>query len=389
LDVVMRQEHRAGEKLFVDYAGHTVPVIDGATGEIKQCQLFVAVLGASNYTYAEATWTQGLADWIGSHVRLFDYLGGVPEMVVPDNLKSGVTKACFYEPDLNPTYQDMAAHYGVAVLPARAARPRDKAKVEVGVQVAERWILARLRNRQFFSLAELNRAIRELLDGLNERPFHKLPGSRKSMFQELDKPALRPLPENRYEYAEWKKVRVNIDYHVEFDGHYYSVPYRLFRSSLELRATAQTVECFAEGKRVASHRRSRVKGGHTTLPEHMPSSHRKYASWTPGRMIGWAQQTGPHTAELVEAILKERSHPEQGFRSCLGIIRLAKSYGAEKVDAACGRALAIKARSYKSVRAILENNLEGKPMPGRGKEAPPIEHANVRGAAYYRTEVAS
>ena len=389
LDVVMRQEHRAGEKLFVDYAGQTMAVVDRATGEVKEAQLFVGVLGASSYTFAEATWTQGLSDWIGSHVRCFRFLGGVPEVVVPDNLKSGVSKVCFYEPDLNPTYQEMAAHYGVAVIPARVARPRDKAKVEVGVQVVERWILARLRNRVFFSLGELNQAIRELLDRLNLRPFHKLPGSRQSLFETLDQPALRPLPEDRYEYAEWKKVRPNIDYHVEFEGHYYSVPYQLFKKALELRATAETVECFRKGKRVASHRRSHGKGGHTTLPEHMPSSHRKYASWTPGRMVSWARQTGPETAKLVEAILEERPHPEQGFRSCLGIIGLTKGYGAERVEAACARALAIKARSYKSVKAILENKLDGKPLPGTVEEPSPIDHANVRGAAYYRTEVAA
>jgi len=389
LDVVMRQEHRAGEKLFVDYAGQTVPVVDRGTGEIKEAQLFVAVLGASSYTYAEATWTQGLPDWIGSHVGCLTFLGGAPEVIVPDNLKSGVSKVCFYEPDLTPTYQEMAAHYGVAVIPARVARPRDKAKVEAGVQVVERWILARLRNRRFFSVAELNEAIGELLERLNERPFHKLPGSQKSLFETLDEPALRPLPEDRYEYAEWKKVRANIDYHVEFEGHYYSVPYQLLKKPMELRATAETVECFRKGTRVASHRRSHVKGGHTTLPEHMPSSHRKYASWTPGRMISWARQTGPYAAKLVEAILEDRPHPEQGFRSCLGIIGLTKSYGAKRVEAACERALAIRARSYKSVRAILENKLEGKPLPGRAKEVPPIEHANVRGAAYYRTGMAS
>lgn len=388
LDVVMRQQHRAGEKLFVDYAGQTIPVVERATGEVREAQLFVGVLGASNYTYAEATWTQRLADWIGSHVRLLSFLGGVPEVVVPDNLKSGVTKVCCYEPDLNPTYQELAAHYGVAVIPARVARPRDKAKAEVGVQVVERWIVARLRNRVFFSLGELNGAIRELLEWLNARPFHKLPGSRKSLFETLDQPALRPLPEERYQYAEWKKSRVNIDYHVEFEGHYYSVPYQLVKKQLELRATAETVECFREGKRVASHRRNRLKGGHTTLPEHMPSSHRQYASWTPSRMVSWARETGPHTAQLVEAILEERPHPEQGFRSCLGIMRLAKSYGAERVEGACARAMAIKARSYKSVRAILENKLEGRPLPGKSEEPPSIAHGNVRGAAYYGTEVA-
>jgi transposase len=388
LDVVMRQDHRAGEKLFVDYAGQTTAVVDRATGEVRQAQLFVAVLGASSYTYAEATWSQGLSDWLGSHVRCFAFLGGVPAVVVPDNLKSAVSKVCLYEPDINHSYQELAAHYGTAVMPARVARPRDKAKVEVGVQIVERWILARLRKRQFFSLCELNQAIGELLERLNERPFRRLPGSRHSLFESLDQPALRALPERPYEYAEWKKVRANIDYHVEFEGHYYSVPYQLLRKPMELRATAGTVECFQQGKRVASHRRSNVKGGHTTLPEHMPSSHRKYASWTPGRMISWAAETGPNTAQLVQAILEDRPHPEQGFRSCLGIMRLAKSYGTQRVEAACERALAIKARSYKSVKAILENKLEGKPLPGTAKDVSPIAHDNVRGAAYYRWEVA-
>ena len=386
LDLVMRQEHRAGEKLFVDYAGQTLPVVGRETGEVRETQVFVGVLGASSYTYAEATWTQGLSDWIGSHVRAFAFFGGVPEIVVPDNLRSGVSKVCLYEPDVNPTYQEMAAHYGTAVIPARVAKPRDKAKAEVGVQVVERWILARLRNRVFFSLVEANQAIRELLEQLNERPFKRLPGSRKSLFESLEKPALQPLPESRYEYAEWKKVRVNIDYHVESEGHYYSVPHRLVKKQLEMRVTAETVECLLKGKRVASHRRSRVKGAHTTLPEHMPSSHREYASWTPSRLIGWARETGPNTAKLTEAIMESRPHPEQGFRSCLGIMRLAKSYGAERVEAACERTLAIHGRSYKSVKAILENGLEARPLPGSGHDSAPVEHPNVRGAAYYRSE---
>ena len=389
LDVVMRQEHRAGERLFVDYAGQTIPVVDRTTGEVMNAQIFVSVLGASSYTYAEATRTQGLADWTGSHVRAFGFYGGVPEIVVPDNLKSGVSKACFYEPDINPTYQEMAAHYGVAVIPARLRRPRDKAKVEVAVQVVERWILARLRNRTFFSLAELNGAIRELLERLNERPFRKLPGSRKTLFETLEKPALRPLPQEPYEYAEWKKVRVNIDYHVEFDGHYYSVPHQLFKKQLEIRVSAEAVECLRGGRRVASHRRSYIKGGCTTLPEHMPSSHRRYADWTPSRMISWASQTGPYTRKLVQQILESRPHPEQGFRSCLGLMRLAKTYGADRVESACERALAIKARSYRSVKSILENKLDGNPVIGNSKEGSPIEHANVRGAAYYSSEVAA
>ena len=274
LDVVMRQEHRAGEKLFVDYAGQTVEVVDRRTGEVRQAQIFVAVLGASNYTYAEATWTQQLPDWIGSHVRTFQFFGGVPELAVPDNLRSGVTKAHRYEPDLNPTYMDLASHYGVAVLPARVRKPRDKAKAEAGVLLVERWILAALRNRTFFSLQEVNREIARLLERLNARPFKKLPGSRQELFEQLDRPALRPLPEQPYEFAEWKKVRVNIDYHVEVDGHYYSVPYQLVRKSLEARYSERTVECFHKGQRVASHVRSHLKGRHTTVAEHMPASHR-------------------------------------------------------------------------------------------------------------------
>ena len=327
LDVVMRQEHRAGEKLFVDYAGQTVEVVDRRTGEVRQAQIFVAVLGASNYTYAEATWTQQLPDWIGSHVRTFQFFGGVPELAVPDNLRSGVTKAHRYEPDLNPTYMDLASHYGVAVLPARVRKPRDKAKAEAGVLLVERWILAALRNRTFFSLQEVNREIARLLERLNARPFKKLPGSRQELFEQLDRPALRPLPEQPYEFAEWKKVRVNIDYHVEVDGHYYSVPYQLVRKSLEARYSERTVECFHKGQRVASHVRSHLKGRHTTVAEHMPASHRSYAEWTPQRLIRWAEKTGPAAASVVQSILERRAHPQQGFRSALGIMRLGKSFG--------------------------------------------------------------
>ena len=272
LDVVMRQDHRAGEKLFVDYAGQTVGVIDRATGELRQAQVFVAVLGASNYTYAEATWTQGLPDWIGAHVRAFEFIGGAPELVVPDNLRSGVRKAHRYEPDINPTYQEMASHYGVAVLPARVRKPRDKAKVETGVLVVERWILATLRRRRFFSLSELNGAIRTLLDQLNERPFRKLPGCRRSRYEELDRPALTPLPGQPYVFAEWKKARVHVDYHVAVDGHYYSVPHALIKKAVEVRFTRHTVECFYRGQRIASHRRSYHKGGHSTVSAHIARS---------------------------------------------------------------------------------------------------------------------
>jgi len=383
VDVVMRQNHRAGEKLFVDYAGQTVPVIDRATGAVHETQIFVAVLGASNHTYAEATYTQTLPDWIGSHVRAFKYLGSVPEIVVPDNLKSGVHLAHRYEPELNPTYAEMGQHYGVAIIPTRSAKPRDKAKVEAGVLVVERWILARLRNRQFFSLAELNAAIAELLEVLNSRPFKKLPGCRKSVFDSLDRPAMQPLPAAPYQYAEWKKVRVNIDYHVAIDKHYYSVPYQLVKQQLEARVTTNTVELMHKGKRVASHRRSYRPGQHTTVNLHMPKAHREYAEWTPARLVRWAGETGPATAKLVETILSSRPHPQHGFRACLGLMRLGKRYTTPRLEAASRRALAIGSCSYKSVESILKNGLDRKSLPATTMETLAIEHDNLRGSDYY------
>lgn len=383
-EVTMRQTHRAGEKLFVDYAGHTAAVVDRHTGQMRTAQIFVAVLGASNCTYAEATWTQQLPDWIGSHVRAFAFFGGVPEVVVPDNLKAGVSRAQRYEPELNPTYADLASHYGVAVIPARARRPRDKAKVEVAVQVVERWILAALRNRRFFSLAELNAAIAELLDRLNRRAFRKLPGCRRELFERLDRPALRALPATPYEFAEWKRARVHIDYHVEVDGHYYSVPYQLAKKAIEVRLTQHTVECFHKGERVASHRRSAQRARHTTLTAHMPRTHRHYAEWTPQRLITWAEKAGPATAGVITAILERRAHPQQGFRSALGIMRLGKGYGDQRLEAACRRALALGALSYKSIESILRRGLDATPLPERqAPQGTPIEHANLRGSGYY------
>ena len=383
LDLSMRQRHKAGETLFVDYAGQTVPVVDRATGELRTAQIFVAVLGASNYTFAEATWTQGLEDWIGSHVRAFEALGALPQRVVPDNLRSGVSRACRYEPEINPTYHEMAVHYGVAVVPARVRKPRDKAKVEVGVQVVERWVLAPLRDRTFFSLAELNEAIRELLGPLNERPFQKLPGSRRELFEQLDRPAMQPLPTEPYRFAEWRKGRVNVDYHVEVDGHYYSVSYRLVGQQLDVRLSGSTVELYQRGQRVASHRRNPRRGQHTTVVEHMPKAHRDYAQWTPERLIRWAAQTAPAVAEVVETILASRAHPQHGFRPCLGILRLGKRYGDERLEAACRRALAIGSPSYRSVRSILQKGLDRTPLAEPAQATLPLEHDNVRGAAYY------
>lgn len=382
LDLVMRQEHRPGEKLFVDYAGQTVAVIDPETGEERQAQIFVAVLGASNYTYAEATWSQALPDWIAAHGRAFSFFGGVPEIVVPDNLKAGVHAAHRYEPDLNPTYQDFALHYGVAVVPARVRRPRDKAKVEAGVQLVERWILAALRHRRFFSLQELNEAITVLLDGLNSRPFQKIEGSRLSLFETLERERLRPLPSRPYVYAEWKKARVHIDYHVEVDHHYYSVPYQYARQELDVRLSAATVECFHRGRRVASHARSSRRGRHTTVKEHMPASHRHWADWTPERIIDWAAKTGPATADLVAKIVASRPHVQQAYRTCLGILRLGEAHGAERLEKAAHRALSIGATSYKSVASILKNGLETQPFPAPA-EPVPIQHDNLRGASYY------
>ena len=385
LDVCLRQQYRAGEMLFVDYAGQTVEVIDRRSGEVRQAQIFVAVLGASSFTYAEATWSQDLEDWIGSHVRTFTALGGVSELVVPDNLKSGVTSPCRYEPDVNRTYAELAEHYAVAVVPARIKKPRDKAKVESGVLQVSRWILARLRNEQFFGLRELNGRIAELLLELNERPLKVLKVSRRKLFEQLDRPALRPLPPHPYEPSEWKKVRVAPDYHVEFEGHYYSVPYQLVKKQLDLRATAQTVEVLDRGKRVAAHRRDHQRGRHTTIAEHMPKAHREYLEWTPPRLIRWAAKTGPSTAGLVEQIMLSRAHPQQGFRACLGVMRLGKTYGAGRLEAACERALAVGGVSYKSVRSILANGLESEPLAAT-TEAVPIEHDNVRGGSYYRAE---
>ncbi|MCL6579786.1 MAG: IS21 family transposase [Candidatus Bathyarchaeota archaeon] len=388
LDLSMRQEHRAGEKMFVDYCGQTVPVVDRESGKRREAQIFVAVLGASNYTYAEATWTQTMPDWVASHVRAFEYFHGVTELVIQDNLRSGVAKACRYEPQLAATYEDMLAHYGTVGLPTRVRHPKDKAKIEVGVQVTERWVLARLRRQSFFSLAELNSAIRKLLEELNQRPFRKLPGSRLSLFESLDRPALRPLPAERYVYAEWKKARVSIDYHLEVQGHYYSVPYQLYGQELDVRLTATTVEFFHKGQRVSSHARSFLRGRHTTLKEHMPTPHQSYAEWTPERVVGWTTQAGPFTRSVAEHIMASRLHPQQAFRSCLGLMRLGKIYGASRLEAACQRALRYQATSYRSVNSILKSGLDKQPLRDEVKSAAAVDHSNIRGSAYYEGEPA-
>ena len=383
LPLTLRQTHAPDEKLFVDSSGKRVEIIDRQTGEVRQAELFVAVLGASNYTYAEATWTQQLPDWIGSHVRAFNFMGGRPEIVVPDNLKSGVHKPSFYDPVINRTYGAMASHYGVAIIPARSRKPKDKSKVEQGVLLVQRWILARLRKRRFFSLAEANRAIAELLGDLNKRPLKKLPGSRLSTFEELDRPALKPLPVVPYQYADWKVARAGIDYHVELIGHYYSVPHRFAREQVDVRYTTSTVEIFHHDARIAAHARSDRRGTHTTLNEHMPASHQAVTGWDPQRLLNWAATIGPHTTAVIQHLLGGRQHPQQAYRTCLGVLRLGKDYGNQRLEAACSRVVDLKVPSYKFIDSTLKNGLDQQPTPIAIQPGLPLAHTNLRGPDYY------
>ena len=379
----MRQVHIAGEKLFVDYSGDTVPLIDAGTGEITAAQIFVATLGASNYTYACATARQTTADWISAQVRALEFFGGTPRLIVPDQTRSLIKYPDSYDPEPNRTYEEFAEHYGCVLLAARPGRPRDKPKVEASVLLVQRWILARLRNRRFFSLAELNRAIAGLLVELNQRPFKKLPGCRASAFKELDAPALKPLPATRYEISRWKSAKVNIDYHVEFDAHYYSVPHRLVGTTVELRVTDTLVEAFAANQRVACHALSHQRGGHTTLAEHMPASHRAHLEWTPGKLIEWGCRIGVSTAAVVAWQLEHRPHPEQGYRACLGLKRLAREYTPARLEAACTRALAIRSPSFRSVDSILKCGLDRQQKLLPTTTTALAEHENVRGPDYY------
>jgi transposase len=379
----MRQIHVAGEKLFVDWAGDGIPVFDPITGAEHGTRIFVAALGASNYTYAEARWTETLPDWIGAHVSAFTAIGGVTKAAVCDNLKAGITKPSRYEPGINRSYQDLADHYGFVVLPTRVRKPRDKAKVEVAVLIVERFVLAKLRNRRFFSLDELNAEIRECVATINTKVMKKFAKSRRELLETIDRPALKELPSEPYRYAEWKRCGVAPDYHVEVDGHYYSVPFRLLRETVEARLTDTTIEVFHKGLRVASHPRSSVRHRHTTISEHMPSAHRRYAEWTPAKMMSEAAKIGPATIALVEAIMKAKPHPEQGFRSCLGIMRLVKTYGAARVEAASQRGNDIGATTYGSIASILKTGLDKAYADQKAPDGPPIRHANIRGRGYY------
>lgn len=379
----MRQVHLAGEKTFIDYCGPTVPVICRNTGEIRRAQVFVAVLGASSYTFAEATWTQSLPDWIASHQRTFRFFGGVTELQIPDNLLAGVTDPNRYTPVINATYAEMAAHYQTAVLPARPRKPKDKAKAEVAVQIVERWILARLRHRTFFSLPELNRAIAALLPDLNGRRFHGQTVSRRDLYEQLDAPALKALPDTPYEYAEWCKAKPGIDYHISVNKRFYSVPHALVGQVLDVRLTAETVEAMHKGKRVAVHVRYGPQR-FSTLVEHMPRSHRAHREWSPGRFLNWAQDIGPCTRQVVQQQLENRPHPEHGYRACLGLLNLSRRYSKTRLERACERALAIRSINYQSIASILKQGLDQQALEGDThlQDDLPL-HGNVRGASYY------
>jgi transposase len=382
--LLMRQQYIAGDKLLIDYSGKKPCYLNPETGERIECELFVAVLGASNLTYVEATATQRREDFLRSHIRAQAYFGGVCRLWIPDNLKSAVQKACPYEPTLQRDYEELAEHYGAAVLPARPKKPRDKAKVEVGVQIAQRWILARLRNIRCFSLAELNQHIARLLEELNNRPMRVYRRSRRELFEQIERQNLRPLPSHPFVLCETKEARVHIDYHVAFDGHFYSVPYQLIGEPVRVRATSTTVEIYHKSQRVASHLRSSKRGGYTTVPEHMPKAHQKQADWSPGRILNWAATVGPHTASLCHAILESKRHPEHGYKSCLGMMRLGQRYENERIEATSARAYAAGARSYQSVKTILENGLDRIPMSSDEPSTERLfEHEHLRGPDYY------
>lgn len=387
LHVSMRQVHKGGEKLFVDWAGQTVPIIDKMTGETQPAYIFVAVLGASNYTYAEASLSLALPSWISAHCRTFEYLGGVPHLIVPDNTKTAVNKADYYEPILNETYREMAVHYNTTILPARPRKPKDKPKVETGVQIIERWLLAPLRNRSFFSIHELNQVLQMELLTMNHKPFQKLEGCRTGLFESLDKPNLKPLPVHPYEFARWKKAKVNIDCHIQADNNFYSVPYQLVHKQLDVRISASIIEVFHKSERVASHMLCHGRGQFRTEPGHLAPAHQKHLEWTPERLINWASRIGPQTEELVKQILISKAHPEQGYRACLGIMRLSRNYSTERLEKASRRALASGATSYRSVAAILEKGLDRIDFETIESDQTYMPlHANVRGPEYYDEE---
>jgi len=380
----MRQRHKAGEKTFIDYAGPTVPVINPDTGKSRQAAIFIAVLGASSYSFAEATWGQSLCNWLESHVRAFEFFRGTTTIIIPDNLRSAVSKACRYEPEMNRSYNTLAEHYSVAIIPARPRKPKDKSQAENGVLLVERWILAKIRHETFFSLAALNARIKELLEQLNNKPFQKLPGSRRSQYEALDKPALRPLPTHRYQYVDIKKVKVNIDYHIEYEKHYYSVPHQLVGRQLEVHASSSSVQLYNLESLITTHPR-KYQAGFTTNPAHMPENHREHATWTPARLLNWGGRIGPNTRQMVQQLFDQKPHPEQAYRACLGLLNLNKHYGDERLEKACRLGLAEGLQTVKNIRNILKHKRDQIPVTEQDTNNTPLNqnHENIRGSAQY------
>lgn len=378
----MRQVHRAGDKAFVDYAGQKIPWVDKETGEIHEASVFVAVLGFSNKTYAEASESEKLEHWLMAHRRALEYFGGVPACAVPDNLKSGVKKACFYDPELNPAYAEFARHYGAAILPARIRRPRDKAKVEAAVQIVERWIIAALRNETFFSIHQINLRIRELLEKLNAKTMRSYGMSREELFQKYEKAELKPLPEQPYEFGHWKVARVNLDYHIEIARHYYSVPCELVHQEIDVRITEKSVEIYHKFKRIVTHCLSEEPFRYTTVREHMPKSHQFVAEWSPSRLLSWASKIGTETARQAENLMNAREHPEQGYRAVLGILRLEKKFGRERLEAACQRANHFGIKSFRAIQNMLASGHDKLPLPDKASN-PHASHSNIRGGRYF------
>lgn len=385
LSLTMRQEHKAGEKTFIDYAGSTIDIVDSETGEVNPAQVFVSCLGGSSYVYAEATMSQAMCDWLMSHRRMVEFYGGVSEILVPDNLKSGVTKPDRYEAGVNKAYVEFCEHYGTCVIPARSGKPKDKAKAEVSVQVVSRWIIAALRNRTFYSFAELNEAIRELLTRINDRKMRHIGKSRFEMFESMEKPVLKPLPEKAYEFGEWKKATANIDYHIEFSDVFYSVPHQMTGQTLWVRGTNSVIEIYKNLERIASHRRSFRRGKYVTEPSHRPVAHQEHAKWTPERITNWANSKGDSVGEFVKRLIARKAHPEQGFRASLGIIRLADKYGETRLQSACAKAIRIESISYQTVKNMLANNVESLNPTDEELQRTlfDINHENVRGGSYY------
>ena len=387
LNPSMRQNHKGGEKLFIDYAGVKVPIINSVEGKIRGANIFVATFGASNYFYTEAHFEQTKKNWINAHVRAFEYFRGVSEILVPDNLKAGVTSPCYYEPDINATYHEMSEHYNIVVIPARVRKPKDKAAVEVCVQVIEQSILAVIRKRQYFSISQLNKDLRYYMEQINNREMKHIGKSRKELFEIVDFPNLKPLPQRDFIFTEWKKAKVGIDYHVRFDSNFYSVPYKYIHSNTDIKATERIIEVFLNGESIASHMRAYEVYNYITKEEHMPQNHQDMLKWTPKRIKDWANKIGTQTGLLISELIKSRAHPEQAYRSCLGILGLAREYDNNSLELACKRANHFGSLSYKKVKNILKSGLfQEDTEEAIINETVSSDHSNLRGKEYYQSE---